>query len=163
MDETEKALVTTTDTVVKEGNTDMVEKKEKKPNVAKESITTPISGKKKIDTVNKTEKSQASNKTVDTPRIKVKSIDKSRSTQRTDTENTVNKSRSIPRTNVSNKSNRIENPSEIDNRKDNLSVYVLSVHAEILSSVTLDQQHINIKNKRKKYSDTSIIRKEPIQ
>ena len=33
----------------------------------KESITPTIT-KKKIDTVNKTEKSQASNKTVDTPR-----------------------------------------------------------------------------------------------
>ena len=81
----------------------------------KENITPPITAKKKIDTINKIEKSQASNKTVDTPRInktdKVKSLDKSRSTQKTDTENTVNKSRSIPRTNLSNKSIRIENPS----------------------------------------------------
>ena len=55
----------------------------------KEIITNPISTKKMIDTVNKTEKSQAPNKTVDAPRInktdKVKSIDKSRSTQITDT------------------------------------------------------------------------------
>ena len=69
LDETEKSLVTTTDTVVKEGNTDMLEEKRKsKTNVVKESITHPISVKKKIDTVNKTEKSQTSNKTVDTPR-----------------------------------------------------------------------------------------------
>ena len=57
LDETEKALVTTAYTVVKEGNTDMGEK----PNVVKEAITTPIS-KKTIDAVKKTDKSQASNK-----------------------------------------------------------------------------------------------------
>ena len=71
--------------------------------MVKEAITPPISAKKKIGTVNKTEKSQASNKTVYTPRgnqtDKVKSIDKSRSTQITDTELTVDKSRSIPITN----------------------------------------------------------------
>ena len=56
LNETEKALVTTTETVVKEGNTDMVDKKTKtKPNVAKESIP-PTTAKKKIDIVNKTEK-----------------------------------------------------------------------------------------------------------
>ena len=60
LDETEKALVTTNGTAFKVGNNDMG----KKPNVMKEAITTPIS-KKKISTVNKTEKSQASNKTVD--------------------------------------------------------------------------------------------------
>ena len=96
----------------------------------KEAIPAPISAKKKIDTVNKTEISQASNKTVDTPKInktgKVKSIDKSWSTQRTDTENKVDKSRSIPRNNLSNKSTRIEKPSEIHIYKDNLSVYGLS-------------------------------------
>ena len=47
--------------------------------MAKEAITHPIS-KTKFDTVNKTEKSQASNKTVDTTRSnkyeKVKSLDK---------------------------------------------------------------------------------------
>ena len=37
LDDTEKALVTTTKMVVKEGNTDMLEKKEKK--VVKEAIT----------------------------------------------------------------------------------------------------------------------------
>ena len=69
---------------------------EKKPNVVKESITPPLK-KKKIDTFNKTDKSQASNKTVDTSRRnksdKGKSLDKSRSTQRTEKNifNTVNK------------------------------------------------------------------------
>ena len=53
----EKALVTTTNTVIKEGNTDMGTK----PNVVKEAINPPIA-KKKIDTVNKTEKSKAPNK-----------------------------------------------------------------------------------------------------
>ena len=51
----------------------------------KEAITSTISAKKKIYTINKTDKSQAPNKTVDKPRSnktdKVKSVDKSRSTQ----------------------------------------------------------------------------------
>ena len=54
-----------------------------------------------MDTVNKTEKPQAPNKTVDKTKSNktdtVKPLDKSRSTQRTDTENKVDKSRSIPR------------------------------------------------------------------
>ena len=79
-----------------------------KPNFLEEAINSPISEKNNIDTVNKTEKSQSSNKTVDTPKVnkteKVISIDKSRFTQRTDTENTVDKPRSIPRSNYSNKS-----------------------------------------------------------
>ena len=45
LDDTKHALVTTTDTVVKEGNTDTVDKK--KSNFAKETITPPI--KKKGD------------------------------------------------------------------------------------------------------------------
>ena len=80
-----------------------------KPNVAKEAITPPIE-KKKIYTVKKIEKSQASNKKVDTYSSnkydKGKSLDISRSTQRTDTENTVNKenkSRSISKTSLSEK------------------------------------------------------------
>ena len=62
LDDTKKVLVTTIDTVVKEETTDAVYKKRKtKPNVVEKSITSPISEKKKIDTVNKTETSQASN------------------------------------------------------------------------------------------------------
>ena len=57
----EKALVNTINKNFKEGNTDM----RTKPNVAKEAITPPIE-KKKIYTVKKIEKSQASNKKVDT-------------------------------------------------------------------------------------------------
>ena len=73
----------------------LTKKKKTEPNLVKEAITPPISAKKKIYTVNKTEKSKACNKTVDTPKIyktdKFKSIDKSKCTQRTDTENTVDK------------------------------------------------------------------------
>ena len=91
--------------------------------MVKEAITPPISAKKMINTFNKTEKSQASNKTVDTPKSiktdKVKSIDKSMSTQRTNTENKVDKSRSIPRSNLSNKITIIENPSKIDIHREN--------------------------------------------
>ena len=81
LDYTKKALVTTTDTVLKEGNIVLVNRKRKtKPNVVKKAITTPISEKKKIVTVNKTEKSQAFNKAVNTTRSnkteKIKSIDK---------------------------------------------------------------------------------------
>ena len=94
---------------------------------------------------------------------KNKILDKSRSTKRTDTENTVDKSRSIPRTNLSNKSTRIQNPSEIDIHGGNLSVSVLSGQGEILSSVSPDIIFIIRNNKRKKYPDTSIIRKQPIK
>ena len=61
----------------------------------KEAITHHISEKKKIDTVNKTDKSQASNKTVDIPK-----------SNKTDKVKSIDKSRSIPRTKLSNKTNR---------------------------------------------------------
>ena len=133
----------------------MFDKKQtSKQNVVQESINPPISSKKKIETVNRTEKSQASNKIVDTPKINktdtVKSLDKSRFTQIIDTENTVDKSRSIPISNYSDKSTRIEKNPEINICKENLSVYVLSVQGEILSSVTPDTRHIPRNNKRKK-------------
>ena len=51
--DTEKALITTTDTVVKERNTDMIDKKRGKRNVVKESTTPSISERKNIDTVKK--------------------------------------------------------------------------------------------------------------
>ena len=113
MDYTKEELVTTTYNVFKEGNTDMFDKYGKsKQNFVKEAITPPISEKKEIDTVNKTEKPHESNKTVDTSKSNetgtVKSLDKSRSTQRTDTENTVDKSMCIPRSNYSSRSTRIE-------------------------------------------------------
>ena len=72
-------------------------------------------------------------------------MDKSRSTQITDTENTVNivnKSRYISWTSLSNKSNRIENSTEIDIVKDNKYISDFSVHGGSLSSVIPDQQRI---------------------
>ena len=54
LDNIKKALVTNTDTVVKEGNTDMLDKKKEKNKKVKESITPNIKEKKKIDKVNKT-------------------------------------------------------------------------------------------------------------
>ena len=69
LDDTKKSFVATTGMFFKEGNNNMVDKKSKtKPNLVKEDITLPISSKKKIDAVNKTEKSQASNKKLDTPK-----------------------------------------------------------------------------------------------
>ena len=83
LDETKKSLVNTTDTVVTYGNTDMGIKY----NLVNEAITPPIA-EKNIETVNKTDKSQASNISVDTSSSnksdKYKSLDKSRSNQRTD-------------------------------------------------------------------------------
>ena len=61
--ETKKALVTTTDTIVKEGSND----KGKRPNVVREAIN-PTIEKRILTRLKKTKKSQASNKTVDTPR-----------------------------------------------------------------------------------------------
>ena len=82
--------------------------------MVEEATTYPISAKRKIDTVRKTKKCQALNKTVDTSKINktdtFKSIYKSRFTQITDTVNTVDKSRSIPGNDLSNRSTRIEKP-----------------------------------------------------
>ena len=79
--------------------------------------------KRRFETVNKTEKSKSSNKTVDKSKSNkidtVKSIDKSRYAEITDTVNKVDKSRTIPGTNLSNISARIENPTEIDMFNDN--------------------------------------------
>ena len=74
---------------------------EAKPNVLKEAITPSIE-KNNIDTVNKIKNPQASkrkkDKAISNKSEKVKSLDESRSTHRTeteDTENSVNNSRSI--------------------------------------------------------------------
>ena len=67
---------------------------------------------------------------------------------------------------LSNKSTKIENPWEIDISNGNLSISVLYGHRESLLSLITDQQHIPLKNKIKKTSDTLItIRKntqEPV-
>ena len=103
--------------------------------MAEKSITSPVSVKKRIETVNKIDQSQASNKTVDTSKINktdtAKSIDKLRSTQRTDTVNTVDKSGSIPGNNLSNIITRIENPTEIDIFRDNQN-HMICLYMEII-------------------------------
>ena len=68
MDGTKHALVTTTYMVSKEGNTDMVDKEGELKKSCGVSHHSSYFRKKKIDTVNKTEKSQASNKTLDIPK-----------------------------------------------------------------------------------------------
>ena len=123
--------------------------------------------KKKTDTVNKIESSQASNKTLDTSKSNktdtIILLDKSRYTKRTDTENTVDKFRYIPGSNYSNESTRIGKTSEIHIHKENLSVSIFSGKGESVSSVTLDNLFITCNNKGKKNPDTLIIRKQPIQ
>ena len=92
------------------------------------------STKKKIDTVDKTEKPQKFPEVVVTSKNKKNyTVDK------------ADNSKSIPVTNISNKSNQIENPSEIDIHRENWSVSVLSVQGESLSSVTPDQPCITWK------------------
>ena len=116
LDDTKKALVTTTDMVVKEGNTDMVDKKRKKPIMVEKVITSPIWEKNIINTVNKIDKSQECNKEIDIPKSNktdiLKSIDKWRSTQKYDIENTLDKSIYMPGNNFSYISTRIENPQQ---------------------------------------------------
>ena len=104
---------------------------------------------KNTETVDKTEKSQTSKKTVP-------------NSQKTDTLNSIDKSRSTPRTNLSNKGTKIENPTEIDILKDNENVSLLSEQVHDLESVTPDNVCIPCKNKIKKTPDTSVKRKEPI-
>ena len=151
LDDIKKTLVTTIDTVVKEGTTDTVNKKRKtKPNVVWKAITYLISEKNKIDTVNKTEKSQAYNKIVDSPKINKNDTVKSRYTQRTDIVNTVDKSRSILGNNLSNISTRIENPTEIDIVKENKDLSGFSLHVDYLLVITPDILLIPRKGERKK-------------
>ena len=83
-------------------------------------------------------------------------------TNKPDTLNSIDKSRSTRRTNWSNKSNRIENPIEIDILKDSLKDSLLSRQGDDLASVIPENLHIPRKNKRSKTTDTSVIRKEPI-
>ena len=63
---------------------------------------------------------------------------------------------SISSDNLCDKNNRIENPKEIDIRKDNPSLSGMYGYGESVSSVTPDKQHIPRQNKRKKTSDTLI-------
>ena len=117
-----------------------VDKKGKsKPNLVEEVITYPISVKKKIDTVNKTEKSQTSKKQSLPPKK-----------AKTDTLNSIDKSRSTQRTNLSNKITRIEKPIEIDSLWDNKYFYDFSEQGDDLAGTTPDTLRIPSKNKRKK-------------
>ena len=105
----------------------------------------------------KKEKSQAPNKTVDTSKSNkndtVKEKYKSRSTQRTDTFNTVDKSRSVPVTNLSNISTRIEKPIEIDIVKDNTNLSDFYLQGDYLEGITPDILFITRINKIKKTPD----------
>ena len=77
LDYIRKSLVTTIDTVVKEGTTDTFDKKGGKPNMVINPVLLLLQ-KKTIDTVNKTRKSQASNEKVDTSKINKTEIVKNR-------------------------------------------------------------------------------------
>ena len=97
---------------------------------------------------------------------KSRSLYKSRSTKRTETEDTVktlNKSRSISSASFSDKSTRIEKPKELDIRKDNPSLSGMSGHGASVSSESPDKQCIPRKNKRKNTLDTLIKWREIIQ
>ena len=102
----------------------MVDKKIKtKPNVVGKYITSPISEKKKIDTVNKTEKTQIP---------KIQSLPQ----KKHDTLTSIYNSMYAKRINLSNISIRIEKLTEIDMVKDNEYLSGLSLHWDYLASIT---------------------------
>ena len=93
-------------------------------------------------------------------------MDKTRYTQGTETEDTVksvNKTNSISSASLSDKRTKIEKLKEIYIRKENPSLSGMSVHGEIVSSVTPDKQRIPSRNKRKNTEDISIRGKDIIQ
>ena len=140
LDHIKNLLVTTIGAVDKEGTIDMVDKNMKsKPNVVEESITSTILSKKKIDTVNKTEKSQTSKETVPTS----KEI-------KPDTLKSVDESRYNQRSNLYNRSTRIEKPTEINIFKENKDISGLSGQGDDLAGITPDIFRIPSNNKRKK-------------
>ena len=96
---------------------------------------------------------------------KSRSFDKSRSTQGTETEDTVktlNKSRSISADIFPDKITKTKSK-EIDISKDDSSLSCMSGHGASVSGESTDKQLILRKNKRKHTLDTSIKRKEIIQ
>ena len=126
-------------------------KKGKKPNLVEEAPNSTISEREKnIDTVNKIDKSQAPQKTVDTSNINktdiVRTMDKSGSTKITDKVYAIYKSMSIPGTNLSNRSTEIENPTEIYIVKENtfLSSFSLQGHnlADIIPDILRIQKNL---------------------
>ena len=120
----------------------------------KEAITHPTS-KNKIDTINETDKPQVSKSKKDKSisnksnkgRLSDKSrwLDKSSSSQRTETEDTmktVNKSRSISSAHFFDKSTNKEQPKEIYVRKDNPSISGMYGHWASVTSGSPDKQRI---------------------
>ena len=101
-----------------------------------EATTSPISEKKKIDTVNKTEKTQIP---------KIQSLPQ----KKHDTLTSIYNSMYAKRINLSNISIRIEKPTEIDIFKENKDISNLYVQGDDLAGITLDILHIPRKNKRK--------------
>ena len=100
----------------------------------KEVKTNIISTKKKIDIVNKTDKSQPSPETIDTSKN-----NKNYTVDRAD------KSRSIPVTNLSNKITQIEKHSKISIHRDNKDASYLYIQRDNLASVTPDNIYISSK------------------
>ena len=93
-------------------------------------------------------------------------MDKSRASQRTETEDTVktlNKSRSISSASLSDKSTNIEQPKYINFRSDSPSISSMSRTGASVTTVSPDKQHIPLKDKRNKNSESLIKRKEIIQ
>ena len=87
------------------------------------------------------------------------SLDKSRSTKITETEDTVktlNKSRYISSASFYDKITIKQNPKEIDISKDNPSLSSIFGHGASVSSESPDKQRITCKNKIKNPSDTSV-------
>ena len=95
-----------------------------------EAITYPISSKNIIDVVNKTEKSQTSKKN--------------------DTINSIYKYSSTHRSSLSNRSTRIEKPTEIDIFEENKNISDFYGQGDDLPGITPDILRIPRKNKRKK-------------
>ena len=76
-----------------------------------------------------------------------------------DTLKSMDKSRSTQRNNLYNRSTRIEKPTEIDIFEENKDLYDFSWQGDDLVGITPDILCIPCKKKRKNTPDTSIIRK----
>ena len=95
---------------------------------------------------------------------KSSSLDNSRPSERTETEDTVktlNKTRSISSASLSDKNNKKQQPKEIKFRNDNLrsdtpSVSSIPVHGESITTVSPDKERIPFKDKKEKISENLI-------
>ena len=93
-------------------------------------------------------------------------MDKSRASQRTETEyklKTMNKSRSISSASLSNKSTNIEQLKEINVRSDSPSISSMSRPGASVTTASPEKQRITCKYKRNKTSENLIKVKESIQ